>query len=62
MYDPRSYLGAITIAGVAVIPAATRVVPCGGAVRSGLGRRHAALLATAPVTPAAIWRRRECSS
>ena len=45
MYDPPSYLWAITIAGIIAIPAATCVVLYGGAVRAGLGRRRAALLA-----------------
>lgn len=45
MYDPPAYLWAITIAGVIAIPAAACVVLYGGAMRAGLGRRHAALLA-----------------
>jgi hypothetical protein len=45
MYDPPSYVWAITIAGIIAIPAATCVVLYGGAVRAGLGRRRAALLA-----------------
>src|SRR5580698_11486532 len=45
MYDPPSYLWAITIAGIVAIPAATCVVLYGGAVRASLGRRRAALLA-----------------
>jgi hypothetical protein len=45
MYDPPGYLWAITIAGVAAVPAATCVVLYGGAVRGGLGQRRAALLA-----------------
>ena len=45
MYDPPGYLWAITIAGITAIPAATSVVLYGGAVRAGLGRRRAALLA-----------------
>ena len=45
MYDPPGYLWAITIAGIIAIPAATCVVLYGGAVRAGLGRRRAALLA-----------------
>jgi hypothetical protein len=45
MYDPPSYLWAITIAGIIAIPAATCVVLYGGAVRGGLGRTRAALLA-----------------
>ena len=45
MYDPPGYLWAITIAGIIAIPAATCVVLYGGAVRGGLGRTRAALLA-----------------
>jgi len=45
MYDPPGYLWAITIAGIIAILAATCAVLYGGAVRSGLGRRRAALLA-----------------
>ena len=45
MYDPPGYLWAITIAGITAIPAATSLVLYGGAVRAGLGRRRAALLA-----------------
>jgi hypothetical protein len=45
MYDPPGYLWAITIAGIIAIPAVTCAVLYGGAVRAGLGRRRAALLA-----------------
>ena len=45
MYDPPGYLWALTIAGMTAIPAATCLVLYGGAVRAGLGRRRAALLA-----------------
>jgi hypothetical protein len=45
MYDPPGYLWAITIAGITAIPAATCVVLYGGAMRAGLGRTRAALLA-----------------
>ena len=45
MYDPPGYLWAITIAGITAIPAATSLVLYGRAVRAGLGRRRAALLA-----------------
>jgi len=45
MYDPPAYLWALTIAGVIAILAVTCVVLYGGAVRAGLGRRRAALLA-----------------
>ncbi|HEY3979382.1 MAG TPA: hypothetical protein VGM79_19065 [Streptosporangiaceae bacterium] len=45
MYDPPGYLWAITIAGIIAIPAVTCVVLYGGAMRGGLGRTRAALLA-----------------
>jgi hypothetical protein len=45
MYDPPGYLWVIAIAGITAIPAATCVVLYGGAVRAGLGRTRAALLA-----------------
>ena len=45
MYDPPAYLWAITIGGIAAMAAVTCVVLYGGAMRSGLGRRRAALLA-----------------
>jgi hypothetical protein len=45
MYDPPSYLWALTIAGIIAILATTCVVLYGGAVRAGLGLRRAALLA-----------------
>jgi hypothetical protein len=45
MYDPPGYLWAVTLAGVTAIPAATCAVLYGGAVRAGLGRRRATLLA-----------------
>jgi hypothetical protein len=45
MYDPPDYVWALTIAGIAAIPAATCLVLYGGALRAGLGRARAALLA-----------------
>jgi hypothetical protein len=45
MYDPPGYLWAITLAGMIAIPAATCLVLFGGAVRGGLGRKRAVLLA-----------------
>ena len=45
MYDPPGYLWAMVIAGITAIPAATCVALYGGAVRAGLGRTRAALLA-----------------
>jgi hypothetical protein len=45
MYDPPAYLWALTIAGVAAFPVSACVILYGGALRSGLGRTRAALLA-----------------
>jgi hypothetical protein len=45
MYDPPGYLWVITIAGVIAIAAATCAMLYGGALRAGLGRPRAALLA-----------------
>ncbi len=45
MYDPPSYLWVMAIAGIIAILAATCVVLYGGAVRAGLGRPRARLLA-----------------
>jgi hypothetical protein len=45
MYDPPGYLWVITIGGVIAMLATTCVVLYGGAVRAGLGRPRAALLA-----------------
>jgi hypothetical protein len=45
MYDPPSYVWAISIAEAVAFPAATCAVLYGGAMRAGLGRRRAALLA-----------------
>ena len=47
MYDPPAYLWAITIAGPVAVAALACIVLYGGAVRAGLGRRRAALLAGA---------------
>ena len=55
MYDPPGYLWAIIIAGITAIPAATSVVLYGGAVRAGLGRRRAALLAGGAATVLGGW-------
>ena len=44
MYDPPSYLWAITIAGIIAIPAATCIVLYGGALRAGQSQARAALL------------------
>jgi len=45
MYDPPDFLWAMTIAGIIAILAATCVVLYGGAMRAGLGRQRAGLLA-----------------
>ena len=55
MYDPPSYLWAITIAGIIAIPATTCVVLYGGAVRAGLGRTRAALLAGGAAVVLGTW-------
>jgi hypothetical protein len=55
MYDPPGYLWAITFAGVIAVLAATCVVLYGGAVRAGLGRRRAALLAGGAAAVLGSW-------
>ena len=55
MYDPPAYLWAIIIAGPAAVAAATCMVLYGGAVRAGLGRRRAALLAGAAAVVLGGW-------
>ncbi len=45
MYDPPGYVWAISLAGVIAVPAVTCFLLYGGALRAGLGRRPAALLA-----------------
>ena len=55
MYDPPGYLWAIIIFGITAIPAATCVVLYGGAVRAGLGRTRAALLAGAAAVVLGGW-------
>ena len=55
MYDPPGYLWAITIAGIIAIPAATCAVLYGGAVRAGLDRRRAALLAVGAAVVLGGW-------
>jgi hypothetical protein len=55
MYDPPVYLWAITIAGIIAIPAATCVVLYSGALRAGLGRTRAALLAGGAVGVLGSW-------
>ncbi len=55
MYDPPSYLWAITITATAAIAAATCVVLYSGAKRAGLGRRRAVLLAGAAAIVLGGW-------
>lgn len=55
MYDPPAYLWTITIAGPVAIAAATCVGLYAGAVRAGLGRTRAALLAGAAVVVFGGW-------
>ncbi len=55
MYDPPSYLWALTIAGMIAIPAATCLVLDGGAVRAGLSRRRAAVLAGGAAAVLGSW-------
>ena len=45
MYDPPAYVWVLTIGGPTAIAAATCIALYGGAARTGLGRRRAALLA-----------------
>ena len=55
MYDPPGYLWVLTITGVIAMLAATCVVLYGGAVRAGLGRGRAALLAGGAATVLGGW-------
>ena len=55
MYDPPGYPWALTIAGMIAIPAATCLVLYGGAVRAGLSRRRAALLAGGAAVVLGSW-------
>ena len=55
MYDPPGYLWVLTIAGVIAMLAATCVVLYSGAVRAGLGRGRAALLAGGAATVLGGW-------
>jgi hypothetical protein len=55
MYDPPGYLWALTLVGVIAMPALTCVVLYGGAQRSGLGSKRAALLAAAAVVVLGGW-------
>jgi len=55
MYDPPAYLWAIIIAGPTAVAAWTCIVLYGGAVRAGLSRRPAALLAGTAATVFGGW-------
>ncbi len=55
MYDPPAYLWAIIIAGPTAVAALTCIVLYGGAVRAGLGRRRAALLADGAAVVFGAW-------
>jgi hypothetical protein len=55
MYDPPAYAWTITIAGPAAIAATTCIALYSGAVRAGLGRRRAALLAGAAAVLLGGW-------
>jgi hypothetical protein len=55
MSDLPAYLWAITIVGLAAIPLATSVVLHGGALRAGLGRQRAGLMAAASVVVFGGW-------
>jgi len=55
MYDPPDYLWALAIAGIAAMLAATCLVLYGGAMRSGLGRPRAALLAGGAAVVLGAW-------
>jgi hypothetical protein len=55
MYDPPGYLWTITIIGIIAIPAAFCAVLYVGAVRAGLGRARAALLAAGAAAVLGAW-------
>jgi hypothetical protein len=55
MYDPPAYVWALTIGGPTAIAATTCIALYGGAVRAGLGRRRAALLAGAAAVVLGGW-------
>jgi hypothetical protein len=55
MYDPPACVWAITIGGPTAIAATTCIALYGGAVRAGLGRRRAALLAGAAAVLLGGW-------
>jgi len=55
MYDPPAYVWVLTIGGPTAIAAAACLALYGGAVRAGLGRRRAALLAGAAAVVLGGW-------
>ena len=55
MYDPPAHVWALTIGGPTAIAATTCIALYGGAVRAGLGRRRAALLAGAAAVLLGGW-------
>src|ERR1700753_2396071 len=55
MYDPPGYLWVMTIAGIIAILAATCVVLYGGAMRAGLDRPRAGLLAAGAAAVLGGW-------
>lgn len=55
MYDAPAYIWLLTIAEITAFPLATSIVLFEGAQRAGLGRRAAALLASASGTIFASW-------
>jgi hypothetical protein len=55
MYDPPAYVWALAIGGPAAIAAATCIALYSGAVRTGLGRRRAALLGCAAAVVLGGW-------
>jgi hypothetical protein len=55
MYDPPGYLWVMIIGGITAIAALTCIALYGGAVRAGLGRRRAALLAGAAAVLLGGW-------
>ena len=55
MYDPPGYLWAMIIVGIVAILAATCVVLYGGAMRAGLGRPRAELLAAGAAVVLGGW-------
>lgn len=55
MYDPPGYVWGITLVGVTAIPLATSAVLFSGAIRAGMSRTRAALLAGGAAAVFAAW-------